>query len=267
MVTESVYVNGLSIIAPGMVEQDKAIAILCGEQQWQPEPLPKIIPSLLPVNERRRTTPLIKLALQTIQPLLNDDDDLERTATVFASSDGDSGIEDKICRALALPEKAVSPTQFHNSVHNAAAGYWAIASSMKAGSVSLSAGDGTFAAGLVEATTNVIIEKQSVLFVAYDVIAPEPIDAVRHFDYSLGIALRLGLKQEPGNFGNIKVSIKNRNVQENITVCKNNSLNLLRAGNPIGAGLPLMEVLAKKTSSLVVMPYVMGNQLEVEVSQ
>ena len=33
----------------------------------------------------------------------------------------------EICEALATDEREVSPTRFHNSVHNASAGYWGIA--------------------------------------------------------------------------------------------------------------------------------------------
>jgi len=264
MVSEKVYINGLSVIAPGLVEHDDVLAVLLGEKKWCPEPLPNLVPSLLPANERRRSTTLIKLALKTIQPLLKSDDDLTLTATVFASSDGDLDIDDKICRALGKEEKIVSPTQFHNSVHNAAAGYWAIAASMRATSVSLSAGDGTFAAGLIDALTQSLSEQQNVLFVAYDVVAPEPLNTVRHFDYPVGIALRLGTTREDSCLGMIQVSLND--IKTNITHCKNDSLEPLRNGNPIGAGIPLLEVLAMNSSESVILPYIMGKHLQVNIS-
>ena len=48
-------------------------------------------------------------------------------AVVFASGDADGENLHHILESLATPEHEVSPTRFHNSVHNAAAGYWNIA--------------------------------------------------------------------------------------------------------------------------------------------
>ncbi|MDT8371966.1 MAG: beta-ketoacyl synthase chain length factor [Gammaproteobacteria bacterium] len=265
MVENKIYINGLSIIAPGMVEPEKTLRILRGVQQWCAEPLPRLVPGSLPANERRRATPVIKLALQAMQPLLHSDDDLEKMATVFASSDGDLGNDDKICRALAKNEKAVSPTQFHNSVHNAPAGYWAIASSMRSASISLSAGNATFAAGLLDAAMQVLSEQQNVLLVAYDVVAPEPLNEKRKFEYSLSIALRLGLKSEAENAGHIQCSVSGANTV--VTACQNDSLESLRTGNPVGAGLPLLEALARESVASISIPYVMGKRLQIEINK
>ena len=266
MVTEKVFINGLSIVAPGLIERDKVFPILRGDEQWQAEPLPKFAPSMLPSNERRRTTPVINLAIQTIQPLFRNEEDLDRIATVFSSSDGDLAIDDKICQALTKTEKILSPTQFINSVHNAPAAYWAIAASLHTPSVSLSAGNGTFAAGLIESITQVISEQQNTLLVAYDVVAPAPLDAFCHFEYSLGLAMRLGMNKEPGYLGSISISLENN--EKKATSCQNKSLEPLRIGNPIGAGLPLVEALARKsTSSVINIPYIMGKQLQVTVSR
>ena len=45
----------------------------------------------------------------------------------------------------------ISPTRFHNSVHNAAAGYWTIGAGCMQATTALSAYDATFAEGLLEA--------------------------------------------------------------------------------------------------------------------
>ena len=266
MVTEKVFINGLSIVAPGLIEKDKSLSTLRGDLAWKAEPLPKLVQQLLPSNERRRTTPLINLALQTIQPLFDFVQDLDQVATVFASSDGDLGVDDNICQSLAFQEKTVSPTQFSNSVHNAPAGYWAMAASLHSASVSLSAGDGTFAAGLIEAISQVICEQQNVILLAYDAVAPVALlDASRHFEFSLGMAIRLGIKKESGYLGSISVSIENS--EHGISSCQNKSLEPLRTGNPIGSGLPLLEALARKSSSMINIPYIMGKQLHVHLTQ
>ena len=45
-------------------------------------------------------------------------------ATVFTSSGGDGDNVHEILQTLASTEREVSPTRFHNAVHNAPAGYW-----------------------------------------------------------------------------------------------------------------------------------------------
>jgi len=149
MLSRKIYVNGISVVASGMEELNKSYEILKGSVDWSPVELSKMMPSALPANEARRTTTVIRLALKVIESI----EYSSQTSVVFASSEGDLDITDKICKALATEEKMVSPTLFHNSVHNAPAGYFSIAADMKTPSVSLSAGDNTFSAGLLEAVT------------------------------------------------------------------------------------------------------------------
>ncbi len=82
---------------------------------------------------------------------------------VFASSDGDGDIVHRLCTALATPAAAVSPTDFHNSVHNAATGYWSIGAHSQAPSTAICAYDGSFSAGLLEAACQIAVEARPVL--------------------------------------------------------------------------------------------------------
>ncbi|MET0042628.1 MAG: beta-ketoacyl synthase chain length factor, partial [Candidatus Thiodiazotropha sp. 6PLUC3] len=79
----------------------------------------------------------IKIALQAAEEALRDYSDSEGVLSVFSSSEGDLDIIDQICLALSQEDRPVSPTQFHNSVHNAPAGYWSIGSGSHQGSTSL----------------------------------------------------------------------------------------------------------------------------------
>ena len=54
--------------------------------------------------------------------------------SVFTSAHGDLAVNDYMCATLATQPTAISPTRFHNSVHNAAAGYWTIATGCHAAS-------------------------------------------------------------------------------------------------------------------------------------
>lgn len=238
-------------------------AILRGERHWQYEELHALKPAMLPANERRRTTTLIKLALQAMQDLLRDYDSLNTVSSIFASSDGDLGIADKMCRALAKADKIVSPTVFHNSVHNAPAGYWSIAASLRGPSTSISAADATFMAGLMEAMTKLMSEGGVVFYVAYDNPAPEPLLAKRPFAYPLAVALRLGMTPEPGVLGTLTLRGE---TDKPVTRCRNASLEPLREGVPSGYGLPLIEALCRRARMGVVMPYLSDKTYAVTVS-
>jgi len=259
----NVYVNGISVLGPGLIDPKQTMAILRGEAHWQNEALPLLKPAMLPANERRRTTALIKLALQSLQGLLREYDDLDSVATVFASSGGDLEIVDKMCRALATEEKIISPTVFHNSVHNAPAGYWSIAASLRCDSTSISGGDASFMVGLMEAMTRVMTEKGVVLYVAYEFPAPAPLHAKNPLNYPLAIALRLGVQAEPGVLGALSL---HGEVDKSWTRCRNASLEPLRENIPSGAGLPLIEALCRRARMEVDLPYLSGKHYAVTVS-
>src|SRR3546814_20105073 len=70
--------------------------------------------------------------------------------SVFASTHGDLPIMAYMCAPLTGEPRSISPTKFHNSVHNAAAGYWTIGSGCMHASNAVSAFDARFAQGLVE---------------------------------------------------------------------------------------------------------------------
>jgi len=260
----TVYINDIAVIAPGLIDQENARSVLRGQDSWVYQDMAKLKPEMLPANERRRTTPIIKLALECIQSLLKDHDDLQTISTVFASSDGDFEIIDKMCAALAKEEKMVSPTLFHNSVYNAPAGYWSIASLIRGASTSLSAGDATFMCGLQEAVSQVEADEGTVLFVAYDFPAPQILDEHRHFDYPLAIAMRLSEVAEHKVLGTL--ALKGLEGDEKISSCRNVSLEPLRKSSPIGSGLPLIEALSRKARMQVIMPYLRDEKFRVSVS-
>lgn len=124
---------------------------------------------LLPPAERRRVPDGVAAALEAAREALVDfDGDAGSLASVFASAHGELAIVDYLCDTLASDPLALSPTRFHHSVHNAAAGYWTIATPSRGPSTSIAAGDASFALGLLEAATQVVAEARPVLLVAFD---------------------------------------------------------------------------------------------------
>jgi len=93
--------------------------------------------------------------------------------SVFACVAGEIQTTDGICIELAKPDGIVSPSAFHNSVQNTAAGYWGIAQQCEQPASALAAGADTFALGLLEAWCQLACAGGSVLLVCYDEVWPD----------------------------------------------------------------------------------------------
>lgn len=243
MNTLRVRVAGIGIAGPGLSDWSQAAAILRGEQAYQPEPWPRYKPERLPANERRRATSLVRLAFQACEEAIaNEAIEASALASVFASSGGDMDISTRICEMLAQGQTALSPTQFHNSVHNAAAGYWSIATEARGPSCSLSGHDGTAAAGLLEAASLVVHEQQPTLLAVYDIPTPAPLHAKRPIDDPLAWALvLLPAEQTQGTELCIDCTPHDTDIA---TTALPEQLKPLQAAHPAGRGLPLLQLLA-----------------------
>lgn len=64
---KALYVNGIGVLGPGLGGWRESAAILKGTRVYRYEPLPTLTANLLPANERRRTTQVIKLVLNVAQ--------------------------------------------------------------------------------------------------------------------------------------------------------------------------------------------------------
>lgn len=259
-----IYLNALGLAAPGLNGWSASLPILTNPQLYQATAMPPFSPTLLPANERRRTTASIKLALQVAQEVIAQTSlPVTAMASVFAGGDADLEMIDKICGALRLADRPVSPTHFHNSVHNAAAGYFAIATASHQPSTSISAYHASFAAGLLEAATWVQIEHLTVLFVAYDNPAPPPLAEVCGIASPFATALLLTPEPTESSLASLTVSLT---TQAQETSLSHPDLESLRLGTPAARSLPLLQAIANGGDSEVVLNYLSGQQLVIEVS-
>ena len=152
----------------------------------------KPAPRLLAPNERRRAPPSVAVALDVALAACEDaGHDPAALSSVFASTHGDLAITDYMCATLADDPRAISPTKFHNSVHNAAAGYWTIGAGCLRPATALSAHRASFAQGLLEALVQLASGEDAVLLVAYDTAGTGPLGAVSQSSGLLGGALVL----------------------------------------------------------------------------
>lgn len=246
-----VTVESIGLTAPGVAGWAAAVPVLRDAAPLDATVVPAFKPNLLPPNERRRTTALIKLALQTAEDALaRSRYAMSELASVFASAEGDGEIVDRICTALTLPGHPVSPTHFHNSVHNAPAGYWAIAAGSHRFSSSLAAGADTFAAGLLEAASVAALERVPVLFLAYDYPLPLALAGRGYVDAVFATAMVLTADNGPG-MARLELSLQEGTVAPPPLGAE---LDALRTHNPAAAALPLLQVLARGGSATLALP-------------
>jgi hypothetical protein len=166
---------------------------VAGVAVWSSTGATRPQPAILPPNERRRAPDTVAVALQVAQAAcVQAGRDPAQLPTIFASTYGDLAITDYMCATLAKAPATLSPTRFHNSVHNAAAGYWSIATGCRQPYCALGAGAYTFAAGLFAAALQVHADQTDVLLVAYDIDTRGVQAQIAHSRGILGMAMVLG---------------------------------------------------------------------------
>jgi hypothetical protein len=240
------------LLAPGLEGWPAGARVLSGEASFSPKAIAKPIVHLLPPAERRRCAPSVAWALAVAQEAVAASGlEASAFAVVFVSSDGDGDIVHRLCSALAAPAAAVSPTDFHNSVHNAATGYWSIGAHSDAPSTALCAYDSSFAAGLLEAACQVATEARAVLLVAVDLPYPPPLAAHRPVRHGFAAALALA----PGSA--LEISLENG--------AANASPFEEFEGNAAAACLPLLAALARPGGAELRLPMA-GSVLQVRKS-
>ncbi|MFP5464683.1 MAG: beta-ketoacyl synthase chain length factor [Gammaproteobacteria bacterium] len=237
------YIDAVGCCAPGLDGWEQAQSVLRGERPYERQDLPAHASQLLPANERRRAPLSVRLAFRVAEDALRlDQRPPARLASVFASSDGDTHISHRISQALAQPQRVVSPTDFHNSVHNAAAGYWSIATQARLPSVSLSACHASLAAGLLEAGGLAQVEDLDCLLVAFDVQPPDLLQPLWPVTESAAVALILSPRRSAASLGTLRVEPVPRVAD---TGMPDAGLETLRLSNAAARALPLLALLAR----------------------
>jgi hypothetical protein len=172
----SANIAGISFWSPRLPSWELARAYLRGEAVLLDTPQSRPAPTLLAPAERRRAPDSVAIALEVAaQACRAAQLTAQELTSIFASTHGDLAISDYLCATLATTPTHISPTKFHNSVHNAPAGYWTIGTNTHTPYTAISAHEYTFAAGLLEAMTQLLCDDRPVLYVAYDIEARGPI--------------------------------------------------------------------------------------------
>ena len=257
-----VFVQGLGLRGPGMAGWEAAQAILTGQAKLEPGPVTLPAPEALPPAARRRIGIPVKLSMAVgFEAVSQAQLDPAELANVFCSTGGDCDNCHAILEALASSDRLISPTRFHNSVHNAPSGYWSIATHCRAPSTSLCAYDATFSAALLEAASQAVSSGQHCLLVAYDTAYPQPLYAFRPIFHPFGVAMVLSAERNEHSLAELRLSL----CEKTPTAMTKPEFEALRVGIPGARSLPLLEILAQKGSGRCTLEYLEGISLGVEV--
>lgn len=257
------YIEGIGLLGPGLNNWPEGRRILASEAPYTSQPTDLPPPASLPPSERRRASRAIKLALAIgHEAIAAAQLDPAMLATVFSSSAGDGYNCHEICQALASNDRQLSPTRFHNSVHNAPAGYWSIASGAMASSSVICAYDASFAAGLLEALAQVVADHTRCVLISYDTDYPEPLRAVRPVPDAFGVALVLAPQRSTQALARIAVGF----TAETSARIADETLERLRQSIPAARSLTLLWAIARGGAARIVVDYLEYMRLGVDVT-
>lgn len=258
----SAWIQGIGVLAPGLPDWPSAYAVLRNESTYTPAPSLLPIPHLLPAPERRRASRVVKLALALgLEAATQAEADIRTLATVFSASGADGHNCHALCEQLAGEDRRLSPTRFHNSVHNAAAGYWTIAAKAMAPCQVISAYDASFGAGLLDAFGQVVVDQQPTLLVAYDSEYPEPLHSKRPIPDCGGVALLLAPTPDNRSLARLTLSPTTAAAHH----LEDPQLEALRLSIPALRSLPLLQALARGERGRLCLDYLPPMQLAVEL--
>jgi hypothetical protein len=238
----SFAVDAVAFWSPTLPSWSHARAAFRDEQAPLATPAKRPAPELLAAAERRRAPDTVALALEVAAAAVRASGrDAQALPSVFTSTHGDLAVNDYMCATLASSPTLISPTKFHNSVHNAAAGYWTIATGCREASSALTAFDASFAAGLLEAASQCSADDRAVLLVAFDVEASGALASVVTSVGLLACALVLAPRAGANSIAAIDWELAREKVR---APAPRSAAARSLAGNAMAGALPLLEAIA-----------------------
>jgi hypothetical protein len=277
--TFELYVEGIGFWASRLPGWDVAREVLRGDAKPPVAVATRPSPSLLPPAERRRAPDTVAVSLEVAARACESASrDPKLLPSVFACTNGDLHISDAICDTLAKTPTLVSPIRFHNSVHNAAAGYWTIATGCMKPYTAVSAHGYTFGQGLLEAASQVLCEGTPVLYVAYDIEARGPVATMQPSRGVLAGALVLSQEKRERHVARLVLDVRS-DLDDRQSAARSANAALVE-GNALMNALPLFEALAdgvereviqmlapRLALRLRVMPVAVANEMAVPLRQ
>lgn len=236
-----VHIEGIGLWSKQLANFAALQSVLAGSTPEPPAPKPAA--ATLPANERRRAPESVLLAVEVAgQAIAMSGRAPDALTCVFSSSHGDQAITDYMCRTLVDAPAELSPTRFHNSVHNAPVGYWTIATGCHQPSTAVCAHHASFGAGLLEAITHALADQSPVLLVCSDIAGVYPLLEETACTQSFGCALVLSPQPGEATLASLDVTLAPGHA---VVDALPESLDGLRNDNPSADALSLLTLLAR----------------------
>ena len=256
-----VSVDAVGVLAPGLPDWETASAVLAGRRAFVSAALDAPQPTCLAPAERRRSSPTVRLAIAVAEQALRQTSLAPQDmAMVFSSYEAAGVITHQLCEVLA-GSREVSPTLFHNSVHNAPSGYYSIAMNARRAASSVCRGEWSFAAGLLDAAAQVVADKVPVLYVCYDSPLPPPVCEVMPVIEPTAIALVLRPGDDSASLAMWDVAI----VPRRGVAAWQDCVPLAWHANASARGFSALESLAHPGCSIALLP--LSPELDLEVTR
>lgn len=185
-------IAGMGFWAPGWPDWKSARNGLMGRAEVDAAAIRPNANMLPPAERRRAPLPVLLACDVAAQACAQAGHAPDSLPSIFVSTHGDLVITDYMCSTLARAPRELSPIRFHNSVHNAPAGYWTIAAHCHRASTSISSWHCSFANALLEAAVEVSSEGEPILLAAYDAASTETLSTVSPSASLFGVAMVLG---------------------------------------------------------------------------
>ncbi len=255
-------IDGVGLVGPGLAGWSASREALAGREPLAAAATVIPPPDALPPTERRRAGKCVRLALAGgIEAARNAGREPRDLVAIFTSSTGDGDNLHAICEQLASDDRLISPTRFHNSVHNAPAGYWGIATGSMHAADCIGAYDASFGAGLLEALARLAAQpSQPLLLIAYDAPYPPPLHAARPIPDGFCVALAMSSAGE-GAGPRIFVEVSRGQASR----LGDPALESMRRSIPAARALPLLAQLATGGDGDLVLDYLDDLSLHVRV--
>jgi len=134
-------------------------------------------------------------------------------SAVFSSGVGDADTMNSLYRTVNGQDKQVSPTVFHNSVHNAASGYWSINNKCTEPVNFICADQYSFSTALLESMLLANSRRTPVLMVVSDVVSPDSLKSMHAVEGTFAVALILSARnnRNQANSANTANAVKSVN--------------------------------------------------------
>lgn len=226
-------------------------------------------PAIIPANERRRAPLPVRLAVESSwQATESASIAPEDLTCVFVSGLGDTDLTDYMCKTLASEHKELSPTKFHNSVHNAPAGYWTISTKTMSAANSVAGFEESISLTLLEAMVQCESESVPLMVTFYDA----PVSAVLQPLLKNQEAFAFSLIIYPMSHDIEGVAISAKVENEGLKPwpkleSRNSYIASLYADNPSARVLCLAELIIQqpKTKSAISMPLSNGSSISFRI--